>query len=1015
MIDITAWILSSSALILVVAALRCLLRRRISGRVRYALWGLVLVRLLLPVQLFSVPVSLEKLTPDLTPVMESVEFYGGRREVLDLPEEVLDTVRENAPEDTVIYRDQESREILGRAVDYYSSCQVLEADGVVEYDLYANLEQILLLVWGAGVLLTAGVLAVSNLRFIRRLRRCRKALSVPGAILPVYVAEGLPSPCLFGVFRPAVYLTPAATADAQVLRHVLAHEEAHYRHRDHVWSLFRSAALALHWYNPLVWWAAALSKRDGELACDESALNRLGEGERIAYGRTLLSLLTAKPRAADLLTCATTMSGGAKDLRERIMHIAKAPKMLLWTILVVIAVAAAAVLLVFSRTSDPVWQEITVMDGIPYGRMDADEDWTRLSDTTIDPPRDWAALPGMGLAGRELATYLEVYEGQDVWGRMVNAQDGWLVTSLGHGVGNADTYAYRTEDGGKTWREVTVPEEPNWYPSAVGFVDSDRLIIAYQLFYDSPAYITKDGGETWERIYLLDTTGMQASGFTVEGDSITMHLVSGYVLGGWALQSEDRGDTWRLVSTAPQYDAEDFPILSDLDHDGAEEEIHLEDTYGDGSLWTLSVERGGEVLWSETGSDSHAGWNTVVLLTINGLDYLMRYQSVMYQGDASYSYQIFHLNEQGGEEFYRQNTVDFSINFDPSTQEADGFHPLAIAYFAEQANTYLGAGTVLLNTNPDLTDDGRAYLQETFPWMDSDTFRRGPSRSLYRNLLDYKVAREGRENLTAQEVIAGITAEDITRIDYSDNTTPEELALELRKAASHVKEGGLDSLAWASEDALYFPIWTMAVELDAADGFGALLLRAGLSAHMVEVTYVANGRGDIRNSVVVNSYGLHTIVSQIYDREQAVDQDALDRYSRYLNRRMAQTLNSLQEIDSAASHAAGYYNCEVTEFEEIGTYDDVVPGMIVEVYAFDYAVEMEHPEYMFWVGGNYMDSAHRMRGYSIDTYFAAYYQDGELEATRFLGYDLYFAETEEDGITRAKAGLAESLKAGDTN
>ena len=48
MIDITAWILSSSALILVVAALRCLLRRRISGRVRYALWGLVLVRLLFP-------------------------------------------------------------------------------------------------------------------------------------------------------------------------------------------------------------------------------------------------------------------------------------------------------------------------------------------------------------------------------------------------------------------------------------------------------------------------------------------------------------------------------------------------------------------------------------------------------------------------------------------------------------------------------------------------------------------------------------------------------------------------------------------------------------------------------------------------------------------------------------------------------------------------------------------------------------------------------------------------------
>ena len=47
------------------------------------------------------------------------------------------------------------------------------------------------------------------------------------------------------------------------LRHVLAHELTHYAHKDHIWSLLRCLALALHWYNPLVWLAAALSKRDG--------------------------------------------------------------------------------------------------------------------------------------------------------------------------------------------------------------------------------------------------------------------------------------------------------------------------------------------------------------------------------------------------------------------------------------------------------------------------------------------------------------------------------------------------------------------------------------------------------------------------------------------------------------------------------------------------------------------------------------------------------------------------------
>lgn len=101
-----------------------------------------------------------------------------------------------------------------------------------------------------------------------------------------------------------------------MLRHVLSHEEAHYVHKDHIWSLLRCLALALHWYNPLVWWAAAASRQDGELACDQRALAYLGESERTAYGRTLLSLLTARPRPGDLLQCATTMSGGGQKTKS---------------------------------------------------------------------------------------------------------------------------------------------------------------------------------------------------------------------------------------------------------------------------------------------------------------------------------------------------------------------------------------------------------------------------------------------------------------------------------------------------------------------------------------------------------------------------------------------------------------------------------------------------------------------------------------------------------------------------
>ena len=992
MIDLSAWMLSSSILILLVLALRSLLRRRISGRVQYALWALVLARLLLPLQLFSTPVSVEAVTPDLTPLLESVEFYGGRREVMDLPEEVLDTVRENAQTDTVIYRNQESRTVLGGTMDYFNGCQVLEAEGVVEYDFYANLEQVLLLLWGIGVILAAGVLTVSNLCFIRRLRRCRQALCVPSAALPVYITDGLPSPCLFGVFRPAVYLTPATAADAHTLRHVLVHEETHYRHRDHIWSLLRSAALALHWYNPLVWWAAVLSKQDGELACDESTLKRLGEGERAAYGRTLLALLTAKPRAADLLSCATTMTGGARNLRERITRIVNMPQMFLRTVLVVTAVAIAAAVLVFSRTSGPVWQEITVKDGIPYGRMDETEDWTRLSDTTIDPPRDWAALPGMGLAGRELETYLKMPANAYLSGRMVNGREGWLVASSGRGMGNADTYAYRTEDGGMTWREVSVPEEEHWYPSAVGFISGDRLIIAYQVFDDSPAYITKDGGETWERIILLDGTGLEVSDIAVSGDTVTMTLGT---LGGVMLQSADQGDSWELASTSPRYDAEDFPIRADMDHDGADEEILLEDTYGDGSLWTLSVVRDGEVLWSETGSDAHAGWNTLVLLTIGGQDYLMRYQPVMYHGDASCSYQIFYLDGQGREVVYRENQIDFCIHFDTALHQNDfAFDPAAISSFVREVNAHLSAGTVLLNTNPDLTSEGQNFLYETLSWLTADGFTWNPSRSLQENLVDYQIQKEGKDALTAQELIATITAEDFWNWDSTNSFTQEELLGHLHRASTRAVASSIQAPAEEYGNQISKPLWTAVFVLNTGknyyedeegrisiDASRALTLSAGLTENLVEVTYDYNPYHD---TVVVADDGLYWMLRTMYDREESVDQEAFSQFGAELEHHMEEQFSRYRSGESGdfPYELAGY---EATNFQMTGTYDDIIPGVTVVVYDFDYAIIPEDPRsYTFLDGGSYLDSQLRIRGFDRESQcFVALYRNGVLEETQF--------------------------------
>lgn len=368
------WALSSSVLVLAVLAARRLLGDRISGTVRYTLWLIVLVRLLVPVQMFSAPVSLEALLPQSPAVEEAL----GQTALYAFPDlERSGTYDEPLPEDAatgVLGVTSQGRNVLGAWVEYHTGCTVQTREGWRSYRFYADWRDVLILAYLAGGVITAVILVVSNLRFARRLRRRRETVEtiMPFGDLPVYQVRGLESPCLYGLVFPAVYVTPEVAADPDMLRHVLAHEGAHWAHRDHVWSFLRCVALALHWYNPLVWKAAAASRQDGELSCDQLALSYLGESERTAYGRTLLALLTAKPRPADLLRCATTMSGGGKQVKERLERIVKAPRTLAVTAICLLTAAVCLGLFLFAGESREVENTSPAADFL-YARTEQDD------------------------------------------------------------------------------------------------------------------------------------------------------------------------------------------------------------------------------------------------------------------------------------------------------------------------------------------------------------------------------------------------------------------------------------------------------------------------------------------------------------------------------------------------------------------------------------------------------------------------------------------------------------------
>ena len=338
------WIATSVFLILVVLALRAALGRRISAGLRYALWGVVLVRLLVPVQLFASPLA-------GTQVFAETRVEQNRYTLSGLPA---------APADQAVGLPEPGAG-TGSAPAFPAPPGLPDAPEPPAAPDLAQLAPWLGWAWLAGGIAAALVLLASNLRFYWKLRRERVPLEGAGCPLPVYVAVGLPSPCLFG---GCIYVTPQAAADPAMLRHVLAHEYTHFRHGDFFWSLLRCGALAAHWWNPLVWLAAGLSRRDGELACDEGALRRLGEDQRAGYGSTLLALVTAKPAPSDLFRCATTMAGDKKSLKERITRIAQTPRRWLWAAVAAVLATALACLCAFGSAEPEDGGSASALDGL---------------------------------------------------------------------------------------------------------------------------------------------------------------------------------------------------------------------------------------------------------------------------------------------------------------------------------------------------------------------------------------------------------------------------------------------------------------------------------------------------------------------------------------------------------------------------------------------------------------------------------------------------------------------------
>lgn len=294
---------TASVVIVFVLAARLLLKKA-PKIFSYALWAVVLFRLLCPVSVTSDYSLLGWVDASMDKVSEEIEN--------------TDDPASQIGQEAFLQGDLQQSDIRQGNVQQGDAPQNSTVEsGTWQNDFSTD-------IWLTGVL----VMVIRNLAsFIRLRRRLGEAVRLRDNI---YLADYIESPFVLGLMRPRIYL-PSTLADHEQ-KYIILHEQHHIRRGDHIIKVLAFAALCIHWFNPLVWAAFLMAGRDMEMSCDEAVIKKIGADIRADYSASLLSLATGRRIIAGV-----PLAFGEGDTRGRIKNLARWNKPKGW----IVALAAA--------------------------------------------------------------------------------------------------------------------------------------------------------------------------------------------------------------------------------------------------------------------------------------------------------------------------------------------------------------------------------------------------------------------------------------------------------------------------------------------------------------------------------------------------------------------------------------------------------------------------------------------------------------------------------------------------
>lgn len=393
--DLLTMSLSAAVMIAAIVILRALLIDRLPKTTFLILWAVVLLRLLVPV---SVP-SAWSVYSLLQPRQQSIQTVQEESTVLPQVEPVVSQPSAITTEPVTPAVDSatgEAEEITATPARQESSSPTVQQSTPTEQPPQAEETKPAIslpvepsaLIWGIGAATLGLYFVVGYWRATREfdmslpvehpfcgewLRRQKEKMPLRRQIR-IRQFDRIGTPLTYGVRKPTILL-PNQTLEEQpkTLTYILTHEYVHIRRFDCVSKLLLSAALCLHWFNPLVWVMYVLANRDLELSCDEMVLRLLGIENRSAYAMALLEMEEKRSDFGALYS-----AFGKNAIEERIGAIMKMKKRSLLSVVM-------AVVLVFTMTAclatSPVEEETSAQTAGEKNTIES-ETMSAISDLT---------------------------------------------------------------------------------------------------------------------------------------------------------------------------------------------------------------------------------------------------------------------------------------------------------------------------------------------------------------------------------------------------------------------------------------------------------------------------------------------------------------------------------------------------------------------------------------------------------------------------------------------------------